>query len=191
MTVPAGSGKPEVLLASDLTKGEFGVVLPRWLPGGQALLFSIQVAPDRWNNPRVELLDLRSHQQRILLEEGAHARYSESGNLFFARQGTLCAVPFDLSRPAVTGAPVPLIPDLSQSINRTGSESNIYAAQFACYFTGTLAYVRGGTYPDPGKWILWMDRASGKGCLRTRPSVQRDQGRGSHPEGFRPHPMQP
>ncbi len=155
--VPADGGKFESILAVDSSQGEFTFALPHLLPGGEALLFNTQVSPLRWDNPRLELLDLRSRQRRVLLEEGADARYVDSGHLLFVRQGTLHAVPFDLSRLAISGAPVPLIPDIMQAIGTPHAGLNTFGAQYAVSSSGTLAYVLGGPYPENDNWLLWID----------------------------------
>ena len=157
LRVPAAGGKPEVLLAPDRAKGEEALRLPHVLPGGRALLFTTQTSTSMWSNPRVELLSLDTGARKVLLAEGADARYSVSGHLVFMRQGTLCAAPFDLSRLEVTGPEVALVDDVMQAANTTGTPLNSFAGQFSLSPTGTLAYVTGGPDPDSDWWLLWVD----------------------------------
>ena len=156
--VPAGGGKAEVLIAPDSKKGEFACILPHELPGGEAVLFSTQISPSWWENPRIEVLSLKSNQRKILLDEGADARYARTGHLIFLRQGTLCAAPFDVSRLAVTGPVVQLIENVMQATNAGPEGLNTFAGQFGFSSSGTLAYIPGGPYPDPAWWLLWIDR---------------------------------
>jgi hypothetical protein len=102
LRVPATGGKPEVLLVPDRAKGEEAHRLPHFLPGGRTLVFTTQTSASMWTNPRVELLSLETGARKVVLAEGADARYSTSGHLVFMRQGTLCAAPFDLARLEVT-----------------------------------------------------------------------------------------
>jgi hypothetical protein len=121
------------------------------------VLFSTRISPSQWDNPRIEVLTLKSRERKILLEEGADARYADSGHIIFVRQGMLCAVAFDISRLTVTGAPVQLIANVIQATNASSTDSNTFAAQFAFSSSGTLAYVTGGPYPDPDRWLVWID----------------------------------
>jgi serine/threonine-protein kinase len=157
LRVPAAGGKAEVVLAPDAAKGEESCRLPHVLPGGRTLLFTTQTSPGLWANPRVEVLSLETGARRVVLAEGADARYAGSGHLVFVRQGTLCAVPFDLSRLAVTGPAVGLIDDVMQAANAPNSGANTFAGQFSVSSSGTLAYVTGGPFPDGEAWLLWVD----------------------------------
>jgi Tol biopolymer transport system component len=122
------------------------------------VLFSTQISPSWWENPRIEVLSLKSNERRILLDEGADARYAGTGHLIFLRQGTLCAVPFDVSRLAVTGPVVQLIENVMQATNANNSELNTFAGQFGFSRAGTVAYIPGGAYPDPARWLFWIER---------------------------------
>jgi len=157
LMVPDTGGKAEVLTAPDQAKGELQHFLPHVLPGGEAVLFSTRISPSRWDNPRTEVLTLKSGTRKILLDEGADARYAESGHIIFVRQGMLCAVAFDISRLAVTAAPVQLIANVMQATNASRSDLNSFAAQFTHSASGTLAYVTGGPYPDADRWLAWID----------------------------------
>ena len=157
LMVPETGGKAKVLTTPDQSKGEFAHLLPHVLPGGEAVLFSTKISPSRWDNPRTEVLTLKSGARKILLEEGADARYADSGYIIFVRQGTLCAAAFDISRLEVTGAPVPLITNVMQATNARNSDNNTFGAQFAFSTSGTLAYVTGGPHPDEDGWLVWID----------------------------------
>jgi serine/threonine-protein kinase len=157
LRVPTAGGTPEVLLAPDRARGETAHRLPHVLPGGRAVLFNTLLSSSRWDNPRVDALSLETGERRVVLPEGSDARYASSGHLVFVRQGTLCAVPFDLSRLAVTGAPVALVDDVMQATNEPSGSLNTFAGQFAVSNTGTLAYVTGGPNRDVEWWLLWVD----------------------------------
>ncbi len=152
--VPAEGGQAEVLLARDLGKGELNFAQPHFLPGLDTLLFSTQTSPSRWDNPRLETIELKSRQRKVLLEEGADAHYADSGHLLFIRQGTLYAVLFDLTQMVLKSRPVPVLPNVMQAINASNSGSNSYASQISVSGAGTLAYVPGGPYRDYENWLL-------------------------------------
>ena len=88
-----------------------------------------------------------------MIEGGTSAVYSPSGHIVYARHGKLFAVPFDLQRREVTGAPMEVLDGVMMSGN-TG------AAHFSLSERGDLAYVPGAS--DGGnRTLVWVDR-SGK-----------------------------
>jgi serine/threonine protein kinase/Tol biopolymer transport system component len=140
--VSASGGAKEVLP----NKSEDRAFYPQFLPGGKAVLYSIntQYNPDYG---QIVVLSLATGERRIVLEGGTNPRYSASGHVVFARAGAILAAPFDLSRLEVTGPAVTLIEGLR--IEEWG------AAQFALSADGTLVYVSGGP-----AWIgklTWVD----------------------------------
>jgi serine/threonine protein kinase len=140
--VSASGGSKEVLP----NKSEDRAFYPQFLPGGKAVLYSINTQ----HNPdygQTVALSLATGERRLVLEGGANPRYSASGHIVFARAGAILAAPFDLSRLEVTGPAVTLIEGI-----RTEEWG---AAQFAVSTEGTLVYVSGGP-----AWIgklTWVD----------------------------------
>src|SRR5258707_6375694 len=106
-----------------------------------------------YDDARIDLFDLRSHQRRTLIAGGTSAVYSPSGHIVYARRGKLLAVPFDLARLEVTGAPVDVITGVQTS-------SDTGAADFALSRRGDLAYVPGSA-AGGHRSLVWVDR-SGK-----------------------------
>ncbi|MEK6325180.1 MAG: protein kinase [Acidobacteriota bacterium] len=140
--VSASGGSKEVLP----NKSEDRAFYPQFLPGGKAVLYSVntQYNPDYG---QIVVLSLATGERRVVLEGGANPRYSASGHVVFARAGAILAAPFDLSRLEVTGQAVTLIEGIR--IEEWG------AAQFALSTEGTLVYVSGGP-----AWIgklTWVD----------------------------------
>jgi len=102
--VPAAGGKPENLTKVDPEREESSHRLPRWLPDGQAVLFTVM--RHYWDaQPRLAIYRLETREWRVLLEDAADARYVPTGHLVFMRQGTLMAVRFDPARLEVVGQP--------------------------------------------------------------------------------------
>ncbi len=64
----------------------------------------------------VEVLDLESGTRKVLITGGVMARYTPSGHLLFARDESILAVPFDLKRLEVTGAPVIVVDNVSMNL---------------------------------------------------------------------------
>ena len=85
-----------------------------------------------------------------LVTGGFGGRYAASGHLVYARPGALMAAPFDVSRGALTGEPVPVIEGL-----------DVDASNAAPYFSiggdGTLLYLAAGAAANR---IMWAEAAA-------------------------------
>jgi tRNA A-37 threonylcarbamoyl transferase component Bud32 len=124
------------------------------LPGGEALIYTVAFdGIDNYDDARIDLWDLRTHERKTLVTGGASATYSPSGHIVYARAGKLLAVPFDLARRQVTGDPF-------EVLNGVLMSSNTGAAQFSLSRHGDLAYVPGSA-EGAHRTLVWMDR-SGK-----------------------------
>jgi serine/threonine-protein kinase len=148
----ASGGKPDTLTES-------GAILPQWLPGAKAILFtrsSATRASDR--NPRIEVVSLDGGKPRVVIDDGADARIVSSGLLLFARRGTLVAVPFDARRAEVIGSPVVVLDDVMQAMNGSAGGARVDAAQVAVSAAGHLAWIPGGITPDRPGSVLWLAR---------------------------------
>jgi eukaryotic-like serine/threonine-protein kinase len=159
--VSSNGGKPERLV-----KVEPGQIAqgPQLLPGGHAILFTLVTAGD-WDRAQIVVQSLDTGQRHVVLEPGADARYLPTGHLVYALQGTLFAVPFDVTMLAVTGGAVPLVEDILQ-----GS----VAAQFATSSQGALVYVPRDAVLPPGtrqRVLVWVDRQGGEVPIKAPPRV--------------------
>ena len=78
------------------------------------------------------------------------AHYSPTGHLVYARAGSLLAMPFDLDKLEVTGAPVPVV---------EGVETSFISgpAEFGIAGDGSLVYAPGESRADP-RTVVWVDR---------------------------------
>ncbi len=143
--VPSSGGAPEPV--TRLADGETSHRWPSMLPDGQTLLFAGARGPD-FTSSRVFVQSLKTGE-RVELAEGTYPRYSPTGHVLFARNGTLFALPVDVRALKATGSATPVINDLSMNAT-TG------AALFAFSASGVLMYrARGG---DTGRAMLWVDR---------------------------------
>jgi eukaryotic-like serine/threonine-protein kinase len=136
--ISAGGGTPEVLTTLDSARQEISHRWPAILPGGKAVLFTIwRSAAD--NPVEIAVVSLETHQVKRLIAGGTHAQYAPTGHLVYGTlDGALLAVPFDLRRLEVTGAPVSIL----QGVLAKPSSGN---SDFAISPSGTLAYVTGKT----------------------------------------------
>jgi Tol biopolymer transport system component len=134
MRVSASGGMPQPIVT--MKSGEFAA-MPQLLPGDQAVLFTVLTQPgpgiNPWEHGRIVVESLRSHERQIVVAQGSDAHYRAGGRLVYGLAGRVLAVPFDLTRLAVTGAPGPIADDV-RVVGRT---------QFAVSSNGTVVWIRG------------------------------------------------
>jgi serine/threonine-protein kinase len=155
--VPESGGTPQALTTVDAGK-EATHRLPHLLPGGKALVFT-SMPTNSGVGARVEWLSLETGQRKVLVEDGADARYVPTGHLVFVRRGTLMAAPFSLSRLEITGPAVVMNTRLLQAINSSNAAINSGAGQYSVSESGALVFVTGGTFPEPVGDLYWVDRS--------------------------------
>ena len=167
--VSALGGEPREL--SKPATGEFSHRLPFVLPGSSAVLFTLSRTPFRWDDAQVAVRSLTTGEQRVLLDDGADARYVSSGHLVFARRGTVMVAPFDLARLEVTGTPVAVVEGVMQSVNEAGLSVDSGSAHFSVSQQGALVYATGGIRPDERRMLVWVDRDGSSEPLPVPPAA--------------------
>ena len=146
--VPAQGGEPERMLAAD---APFHLRFPRLLPGGEALLYTDTRGLGRPS--AVHLLDMRTGETTLLVEDASDARYLQTGHIVYGHSGSsLLAAPFDLRRLRIGGEPFPVLDDVL-------IVPDLGAAAFASSSVGTVAYFSGGGVADDRFRIALADSA--------------------------------
>ena len=143
MKVPDTGGVAEPLTTPEGARHR----LPRFLPGGEALLFTIvrPGAPEE-----VAALSLATGEITALLP-GSQPRYSVSGHLLFVRERAVWAVAFD-SRPARRDRPGRAGP---RGCSPRSSRTDLRAIDLA--ESGTLVYSPAGA-AQASRGLVWVDR---------------------------------
>jgi serine/threonine-protein kinase len=152
--VSGGGGKPEVLAQAQ--KGEVAYNAPQLLPGGTMVLFSASLG---LNRVQIRVLNLRTGEQKVLLEDAGFGAYAPvgpgaaSGQIIYGRNGSLFAARFD-KETVRAGPPLPLLSGIEGA--------NIYTT-FGFSDSGTLAYVPATGQPifadlGVGGTLAWVDR---------------------------------
>jgi serine/threonine-protein kinase len=147
-TTPGGRGivrlTPDGKLGTELVAKTVGLLLQQILPGDQYAL-TVRAPLGSGAGPCV-LLDLRSGEQRTLLDLAmVEARYT-SGNLIYVQpNGTLWAVPYHAPNGVVSGAAVQLADNVTNSGNAI--------AQLAVAPNGLVAYI-----PEEPRTLVFADR---------------------------------
>ena len=149
--VSANGGDPEELTILDSEDGQGNHVWPHALPGGRAVLFTIQHSPSVTTD-QIALLNLETGEQRVLVSGGSAPRYSPTGHIVYGISGTLRAVGFDLGQLQVTNPnPVPVLDEVN-----TKSSG---AANFDIARDGSLVYITGGSGAlSAANSLVWVDR---------------------------------
>ncbi len=100
MRIPVAGGTPQKLTELNTPAKELTHRWPEVLPGGKAVVFVIGEAKDigNYEEPKIAVERLDTHQRKILPILGTYPRYAPSGHLLYVREGRIFAVPFDLNR---------------------------------------------------------------------------------------------
>jgi serine/threonine-protein kinase len=156
--LPAAGGERQPL--TELADGETAHRWPEFLPGGEAVLFTV-VKGAGAENMEIWVLDLTSDQRTLLIPGGSNPHYAPTGHLVYGADGTLRAVPFDLDRLEVTGDPIPVLEGVVT--DDTG------AAQFSIAQDGSLAYVTGEAGGEAPRSLVWVDRQGNEEQVAAEP----------------------
>jgi serine/threonine protein kinase/Tol biopolymer transport system component len=164
--VAANGGVPVQITTPDAARGEISHSNPAFLPDGRHFLFWVQ-APK--SSIRVGSID--STETKPLFESDSRAVYA-SGYVFFVRQSTLFAQPFDTARLDTSGEPVP-ISDEVRTFPLNGRSA------FSASANGVLVYRSGAV--AAGRALAWYDR-TGKQIAIVPDSTAMYSGMSLHPD---------
>ncbi|HMU61156.1 MAG TPA: protein kinase [Gemmatimonadales bacterium] len=132
MRVSANGGTPTTVMDNSGLQG-VGFGYPTALPGGRGVLF--EGCTSGCVTMSLRVLDLRTGQQKLLMNEATKGWYLPTGHLLYARRdGTLLAAPFNLDRLEVTGTGVPVVQNVFVVFG---------APQLAWSATGSLVFASG------------------------------------------------
>jgi serine/threonine-protein kinase len=159
--VSSVGGEPTVLTTPNRERGEADHVWPEFLPGGQAVLFTITATAGGLDTAQVAVFDLRTGTSKTVLRGGHHAHYVPTGHLVYGANGTLRAVAFDLGRLEPIGTPVPVL-DAVVTTAAGGVDATVGA-------NGTLVYVPGGVSAGAQRSLVWVDRTGREEALPAAP----------------------
>jgi serine/threonine protein kinase/Tol biopolymer transport system component len=159
--VRAGGGPVESISSLNSTDKERSHRWPDVLPGGKAILFSVAYEiGNPLDDASIAVLDLSTGKHKTLIKGGAFPRYVPTGHLIYARRGALVAVPFDVDRLEVTGAPATVQEDVMTTVVNG-------RAQFSFSSKGDFAYIqeRSNNNAEVGQVLEWVDRRGGAQAL--------------------------
>jgi serine/threonine-protein kinase len=160
--VPSAGGEPTVLTKPNGERGEADHLWPQFLPGSQAVLFTITPTVGGIDASQIAVLDLRTGTPKILVRGGSQAQYVPSGHLVYAAAGTLRAIAFDLGRLEVIGSAIPVLAQVTTLPTGT--------AEFDVASDGTLVYVSGDAGGAPARTLVWVDRQGREEAVKAAPA---------------------
>ncbi|MBP1597891.1 MAG: serine/threonine protein kinase [Acidobacteria bacterium] len=142
-------------------QGELGHVLPQWLPGNTAFLYTAKKRAWTWSDDSVFACMTATGERKLLLPNAVDARYVP-GYLVFLREKKLYAVAFDVSRLETRGQPVLILDNVAQALANVSAADSTGAGHFSIAGTGSLAYLEDRQKPWPDNMRLVRVDRSGK-----------------------------
>ncbi|TDI34873.1 MAG: hypothetical protein E2P02_29035 [Acidobacteria bacterium] len=132
------------------------------MPGEKYVLFTLGDGGN-WDDAQIVVHSLATGENKVLIQGGRDAHYVPTGHLAYLLDGTLLAVPFDVDKLQVTGAPIPM----AEGVMVAGSNVS-GAAQFSISDSGSLVYVAGNNQ-ETERTLVWVDRDGNEEVLAAEP----------------------
>jgi serine/threonine-protein kinase len=135
---------PTRFTAFDTARRELDHSWPEYLPSGKGVLITVG---GRDAARSIAVVDLRTRQRRVLVNNAIYARYVPTGHLLYVTTDrALMVVPFDENTMEVIGEPTALVEGMRVSPSST--------VDLAVADNGTLLYTRGvGTIKQELVWV--------------------------------------
>jgi Tol biopolymer transport system component/tRNA A-37 threonylcarbamoyl transferase component Bud32 len=152
--VPGTGGEATVVWQRPDSLPQSFALMPAPLPGGRGVLFTLCLAA--CNRSELWVVDFRSGTSRRLMPDATRSWYLPTGHIAFSRaDGSVLAVPFDLDRLELTGAPVPILEGVTMNFG-------VYA-NLGFSASGTLVMQGGGDglTRRPIQELIQIDRQGG------------------------------
>ncbi len=145
--VSAAGGEVTELLPLDESRKEVRHAWPRFLPDGRHFLYRSDNSSNS-DLPDVFVASIDGKERKSLFKGYTNVYYIAPGYLLFARDTTVMAQPFDVSKLEVTGEPVPVLENV-------GFNADTGRSQFSVSENGTLVYKMGSLAE---RQLTWFDR---------------------------------
>jgi eukaryotic-like serine/threonine-protein kinase len=153
LRVGAAGGPATQITTLDTAKFQTSHCWPFFLPDGKHFIYLARNSQRQ--NSAIYAGSIDSNESKLIVNSDAGAIYAAPGYLFFLRERSLMAQPFDADKMRLTGEPVPVVEQI-------GYSATTARAFFSVSNNGVLAYR--GNVPLNGQ-LTWYDR-SGKSLER-------------------------
>lgn len=148
------------VLAPDTTRGELDLRWPSFLPDGRHFLFMVRAKDPAITGIYLGALD--SAERTRLVDVMSSVDYA-AGYLFYQREGTLMALPFDVATRRLTGPAIPLVDNVRYNA-LTGRGA------FSVSDSGALVYLMGEAIANRGERRVTIVDKSGNDIRDIGPS---------------------
>ncbi|HKE22987.1 MAG TPA: protein kinase [Bryobacteraceae bacterium] len=146
--ISQAGGSPEAITSVDTSRGELLHSQPAFLPDGKHFLYFRAGPPEVEGSYAGSLDSALGEQSRERILAGSFGASYVNGYLFFMRENTLMAQPFDVDRRQLRGEPVAVAGNVSTTWYNTGI--------FSVSPSGALAYRAGSRIGN--RQLTWFDR---------------------------------
>jgi len=155
LRVSSRGGTPEQIVKPEENED---LIHPQLLPDGKSVLFTRSM-PLPWT---VMVLSLESGERKALFL-GDTARELPTGHIIYALDNNLFAIPFNLKKLEVSGAPVLIVEDVLRDLG----------PQYAVSDSGTLLYMPRVTTGamSARRALMWVDRTGKEDPLPAKPNA--------------------
>jgi serine/threonine-protein kinase len=147
--VDAGGGEPEQLTDPETGDNVRSHRWPHVLPGGKAVLFTVQPNGSSFDEAQIEVLDLETGERSVVARGGSFPRYVPTGHVAYVHEGTMFAVPFDAQTLRTTGSPVPVVEQVAYDVRNGGAQMDFSPQGHLIYLTGSVVSDRLA--------VVWID----------------------------------
>jgi serine/threonine protein kinase/Tol biopolymer transport system component len=144
--VSAAGGTVTPVLKLDDSRKETGQYWPSFLPDGRHFFY--QSWNGRVDDTGIFIASLDGGQGKLLMKNDSNAVYSPPGYLLFARETTLMAQGFDLSKLQLSGEPFPVAEEVTFSGNFSYSNVSVSETGVLVFWSGTMT----------NRQLAWFDR---------------------------------
>ncbi len=137
--VPAAGGDPVAVTAPDSARGDFTHRWVHFLPDGRKFLFHDRTSSDAGGeNDAVCIGSLDSPETTVLVRARSNAVYAD-GQVFFVRENTLMALPFDPEAGRASGDAIPVAEGVSTMNNWSRGVFSVAPGGLLVYREGVVA----------------------------------------------------
>jgi serine/threonine-protein kinase len=168
MKVPEAGGTPQPFTELDAKNNERTHRWPSVLPDGKHVIFTVGKldSPEYYDDSEIDIADTQTGERTLIWKGSSMAKYVPTGQLLYARGGTIYAAPFSVSAKKVSGPSKAVLTGVAGDVS-TG-------AVFVSSGDTDLAVVEGGPMLTNRSNFAWVDQDGRVTNLPAPPHYYRD-----------------
>lgn len=168
LQISADGGELQEVTQLDSSKKESSHSWPQFLPGGKAIIFTIEKNGENFEKATIVAQVLETGQRKVLIEGGTFPLYLPSGHLLYARSNTLLAVNFDPELMEVVSSSVQV---LSGVVYHEGRGTS----QVAVADNGIMLYLPGGDALRRSELVVIDRTGTSRGLIQKQAHYNRPE----------------